>query len=124
MTEFETTYCDKCRAELEVGQVGLCGDCLKTYSIFNMQGECVEGQTFADVAQATAFMDATDWVTEYGPVHVGELCQTHDEGEKGNCPFCSRKPAHTQDSDCSVNECGYAIGITYRLTAALNTEAL
>lgn len=29
MTEFETTYCDGCEAELEIGQVGLCEVCLK-----------------------------------------------------------------------------------------------
>lgn len=28
MTEFEITYCERCRSELEAGQVGLCQECL------------------------------------------------------------------------------------------------
>ncbi len=59
-----------------------------TYSIFNAQGENVEGETFETAEQAKAFMDGTEWVSEYGPVHVGINCQTHDEHEQGNCRYC------------------------------------
>jgi hypothetical protein len=30
VTEFETTYCDECKAELEVGQTGICESCQRT----------------------------------------------------------------------------------------------
>jgi hypothetical protein len=30
MTEFETTHCDECKAELEVGQTGICESCQRT----------------------------------------------------------------------------------------------
>jgi hypothetical protein len=72
------------------------------YSIFNQVGEGVEGETFETSAQAQAFQDATDWVAEYGPVHVGVICETHDEHEAGNCRYCADKAA----ADVAVCACG------------------
>ena len=62
-----------------------------TFSIFNQRGENIESKLFHTEVKAQAFMDATDYVTEYGPVHVGQNCETHDEGESGNCPFCGKE---------------------------------
>jgi hypothetical protein len=59
-----------------------------TFSIFNQENLNIEGELFDTPAEAQAFLDATDYVTEYGPVHVGQNCSEHDEGEAGNCPFC------------------------------------
>jgi hypothetical protein len=61
-----------------------------SYSIFNQAGENIEGELFETAVEAQAFMDATDYVTEYGPVHVGVNCEEHDELEAGTCPHCKR----------------------------------
>ena len=69
-----------------------------TFSIFNQQGENIEGELFDTAKQAQTFMDATDYVTEYGPVHVGQNCEIHDEGEAGSCPYCiPPQPAAPQE---------------------------
>jgi hypothetical protein len=74
------------------------GDEEMTFSIFNQQGENIEGELFDTAKQAQTFMDATDYVTEYGPVHVGQNCESHDEGEAGSCPYCKPpQPAAPQE---------------------------
>ncbi len=66
-----------------------------SYSIFNQAGENIESKLFDTAEEAQVFMNATDYVTEYGPVHVGINCKEHDELEAGTCQHCKKKNHYT-----------------------------
>ena len=61
-----------------------------TFSIFNQNGENVEGKLFDSLQSADLFLETNDY-SEFGEsLHAGRNCEQHDEGEDGRCPFCAQ----------------------------------
>ncbi len=102
MTEFETTYCERCSSELEAGQVGLCQECLDAplETLLN-EARSLQQQFWTKLRELEDALDVdVSSVIDLDTVTIETLRASSAEAAPYRCKGCNR-----EESVCSADPC-------------------